>query len=503
MKIRRFWGLLSVAVATVLVTTGCVKLEMDLTVSTDDKVSGTMVFALASSIADLAEEGAEASQPMSTDGLFANAENVTIEPFDDGKFVGSSYSFENIPLEQLAPEVGENSALLIQREGDNLVVAGVLDTSTEGAEGESNPLADSLTESLVESTSIKISITLPGKIQQTNGVIDGQTITWTGKFGEKLDIQAVSISPLAAPINWFLFLGILGLILAVAGGVGVWMSVISKSKNPTSKKTSKASSKASQALDQRPWYQKKRFALPAVGGLALSLFLVALGLMLPAQDSNNSADRKSSSATSQRDKDAKASGDGSGEGEAAQETEAAAPAPAQPAPAPPAPKPAPPAPSSKEASAQVADEELETEGQYWAREDAYTFWYSNWYSRSGLINELVNTMGHSYADAEYGVDFQGINWSVEAFGMATTFIGDYYHSYQSLFNTLIGEGFSAAEAEYGVNALEWDWFREAYLYGVDLFDQGYLEEDIYNELIGMGFSDDEAFYGSYFAANPE
>jgi hypothetical protein len=68
MKIKRFWGLLSVAVATVLVTTGCVKLEMDLTVSTDDKVSGTMVFALASSIADLAEEGAEASQPMSTEG---------------------------------------------------------------------------------------------------------------------------------------------------------------------------------------------------------------------------------------------------------------------------------------------------------------------------------------------------------------------------------------------------------------------------------------------------
>lgn len=515
MNIKRLWRLVSVSLAVVLLTTGCIKLEMDLTVATDDTVSGTMVFAIAKSITDLAAEDAESSPTSSTQELFPTNPDVKSEPFDDGEYVGTTYTFDDLPLEELAPEVGDESALSIKRQGDNLVVSGLLDTGSYEADLESNPLAASLTEGFADLTSIKMSITLPGEIIQTNGEVDGQTITWTGSFGEKLELQAVAASPLAGPINWLLIIGLAVLALGLAAGLGFWF--ISKNKpkpgantksnksttEAKGKKQSKAEVLAAEALALRPWYQKKRFAFPAIGALAFSLFAIALGLLLPAQDSNNSADGKSSSATSQRDKDAKAAGDGSGEGEAAQETEAAAPAPAQPAPAPPAPKPAPPAPSSKEASAQVADEASETEGQYWAREDAYTFWSNNWYSRSGLINELVNTMGHSYADAEYGVDFQGINWSVEAFGMATTFIGDYYHSYQSLFNTLMGEGFSAAEAEYGVNALEWDWFREAYLYGVDLFNQGYLEEEIYNELIGMGFSDDEAFYGSYFAANPE
>jgi hypothetical protein len=407
--------------------------------------------------------------------------------------------------------------LSIKRQGDNLVVSGLLDTGSYEADLESNPLAASFTEGFADLTSIKMSITLPGEIIQTNGEVDGQTITWTGSFGEKLELQAVAASPLAGPINWLHIIGLAVLALGLAAGLGIWFVSKNKPKNGASskstkstteakgKKQSKAEVLAAEALGLRPWYQKKRFAFPAIGALALSLFAIALGLLLPAQDSNNSADSKSSSETSQRDKDAKAAEGGSGEGEAAQETEAAAPAPApaQPAPAPPAPKPAAPEPSAKEASAQVADEELETESQYWAREDAYYFWSLNWYSRSGLINELVNTMGHSYADAEYGVDFQGINWSTEAFGMAATYIGDYYYSYQGLFNTLIDEGFSASEAEYGVDSLNWDWYREAYLYGVDLFNLSYLEEEIYNELIGMGFTDDEAFYGSYFAANPE
>ena len=514
MNIKRLWRLVSVSLAVVLLTTGCIKLEMDITVANDDTVSGTMVFAIAKSITDLAAEDAESSPTSSTQELFPANQDVKSEPFDDGEYVGTTYTFDDLPLEELAPEVGDESALSIKRQGDNLVVSGLLDTGSYEADLESNPLAASLTEGFADLTSIKMSITLPGEIIQTNGKVDGQTITWTSSFGEKLELQAVAASPLAGPINWLLIIGLAVLALGLAGGLGFWF--ISKNKpkpvagsksnksttDAKGKKQSKTEVLAAEALALRPWYQKKRFAFPAIGALAFSLFAIALGLLLPAPDSNKSADSESSSEAVQRDKDAKASADGSGEGEAAQETQAAAPAPAQPAPAPPAPKPAAPEPSSKEASAQVA-EETETDNQYYAREDAYYFWSNGWYSRSGLINELVNTMGHSYADAEYGVDFQGIDWSTEAFGMAATFIGDYYYSYQGLFNTLIGEGFSAAEAEYGVNSLDWDWYREAYLYAVDLVNQGYLEDEIYNELIGMGFTDDEAFYGSYFAANPE
>ena len=288
-------------------------------------------------------------------------------------------------------------------------------------------------------------------------------------------------------------------------GIMDWGKMADKNKigKPTpskSQKSSVASSNTSKTPDARPWYQMKRVAFPAIGLVALSMFALAFGL-IQSQPGSSSAVNKNSGASASPSASPSSSKVTDG-GATASQAPVQAPAPAQPAPAPPAPKPAPPQPSSKEASAQAA-EETETDNQYYAREDAYYFWSNAWYSRSGLINELVNTMGHSYADAEYGVDFQGIDWSTEAFGMAATFIGDYYYSRESLIVTLIGEGFSASEAEYGADSLDWDWYREAYLYAVDLFNQGYLEEEIYNELIGVYFTEDEAFYGSYFAANPQ
>ena len=71
MNIKRLWRLVSVSLAVVLLTTGCLKLEMDLTVANDDTVSGTMVFAIAKSITDLASEDAESSPTISTQELFS------------------------------------------------------------------------------------------------------------------------------------------------------------------------------------------------------------------------------------------------------------------------------------------------------------------------------------------------------------------------------------------------------------------------------------------------
>jgi hypothetical protein len=94
------------------------------------------------------------------------------------------------------------------------------------------------------------------------------------------------------------------LALGLAGGLGFWF--ISKNKpkpvagSKSNKSTTEAKSKkqsktevlAGEALALRPWYQKKRFAFPAIGALAFSLFAIALGLLLPAQESNTSVKPK-------------------------------------------------------------------------------------------------------------------------------------------------------------------------------------------------------------------
>jgi hypothetical protein len=357
-----------------------------------------------------------------------------------------------------------------------------------------------------------MSITLPGEIIQTNGKVDGQTITWTSSFGEKLELQAVAASPLAGPINWLLIIGLAVLALGLAGGLGFWF--ISKNKpkpvagsksnksttDAKGKKQSKTEVLAAEALALRPWYQKKRFAFPAIGALAFSLFAIALGLLLPAQDSNNSADSESSSEAAQRDKDAKASADGSVEGEAAQETQAAAPAPAQPAPQVIIVKVQEPAPEGRTPPVEEAAPS-ETESQQWAREDASYYWSQAYYSRSGLINYLVD-LGYSYADAEYGTDSLGVDWYSEASYMANWYLSGIYMSRSGLIGQLEWEGFSTDEATYGTDSIGANWYDQAYGRAVELIGQGYTEQEAYDYLISDSYTEDEAFYGSYFAANP-
>jgi hypothetical protein len=218
---KRILGSIAVVLSTVLLTTGCIKLEMDMNVAADDTVSGTMVLAVSKSLAELSTGGTP-----STDSLFESNAFVKVEPYDDGEFTGSSYIFRGIPISQFKPDIGDGSEFAIQRQGDNIVVSGVLDTSSQSAELESNPFATSIMESIAATTSIRLSITLPGEILETNGEVQGQTITWNGAFGDKLEIQAVAISPLSLLSNWFL----MGAILAGVVIFGTVLTIVIRNR---------------------------------------------------------------------------------------------------------------------------------------------------------------------------------------------------------------------------------------------------------------------------------
>lgn len=517
MKLRRIWGLIATSLATVLLTSGCIKLEMDMTVATDDTVSGNMVFAISKSLAEMAAEESETESATTpeTNNLFADAENVTIEPFDDGEFVGSSYSFESLPLAQFAPQVGENSAFAIERQGDNLVISGVLDTSTEGEELEANPFADSITAGFAASTSIRVSVTLPGEIIETNGQVEGQTITWIGTFGERVDLQAVAVSPVSTPINWLLVGGITGIALGISG---VLLTVFvgrkkrvalmtesdkKESKDAKPKKKTKAEILAAEALAARPWYQMKRFAFPAMGFFVLSLFAIAISLMQP-QGSLVTVEATNPPSTSRESSEV---GEGGGEDMGNSSSSSVTEIPTAPAQAPPpaaAPVAEPPkeevaAPAARPAPAMnIAPSE--TEGQFLARQDALFYWSDDWYSRTGLINWLM-AIGYSYEDSVYGTDSLGVDWNNEAFGMANSILSEYYFSRIGLIFELEAEGFTIAEATSGVDALAHDWYWEAYGNAlVYISEQGYSEQEAYDQLIRDYFTEDEALYGSYWAA---
>ena len=213
MKIKRTLAALLLVVSVVTATTGCMKMDMSLKVNDQDKVSGSMVVGITKSLASMADP--TSSSNLDTNNLLKDTKNVTVEKFDDGKYVGTRYKFSNLPLKQFAPTLGDTSSFGITRKGDNLVVSGKMDMGDGSTTDTSNPFAAQMAKAMAASFDIKISVTLPGEIKSTNGVTKGQTISWVGAMGKDLNMEAVSYAPLPKPINWALIGGI------TAGGLAI------------------------------------------------------------------------------------------------------------------------------------------------------------------------------------------------------------------------------------------------------------------------------------------
>ncbi len=187
-------------VALVFLMTGCIKLNMNLGINSDDTVSGTVEFGVQKELLDLTGQNVE--DLLGSDAPFpSNAPGVTVEPFDDGEFAGQQFIFEDVPIEEFNSSgiagasgatsvAGAGDTLQIAREGDTFVVTGVLDLSS-GLSGVTGPFGGTGGAQFFESADIKIAITFPGEVlQATGGEIDGNTVTYVPEFGERLEINA-------------------------------------------------------------------------------------------------------------------------------------------------------------------------------------------------------------------------------------------------------------------------------------------------------------------------
>ncbi len=187
-------------VALVFLMTGCIKLNMNLGINSDNTVSGTVEFGVQKELLDLTGQNVE--DLLGTDSPFAtDAPGVTVEPFDDGEFAGQQFIFEDLPIEEFnsggvagasgaTGGTGAGDELLIERQGDTFVVTGLLDLSS-GLSGVTGPFGGTGGAQFFESADIKIAITFPGEVLEApGGQIDGNTVTYLPEFGERLEINA-------------------------------------------------------------------------------------------------------------------------------------------------------------------------------------------------------------------------------------------------------------------------------------------------------------------------
>ena len=241
MYTNRKIGAVMLAMLVLVLTAGCMKLDMNLEVSSQDTVSGDVTFAISKSLAEMGQEnGGDAGVP-ATDNLFGGDVNAQVTPFDDGKFVGSTYKLDAVPLENFATS-NDSSQLSIVRDGDYLVVSGMLDMTGGDPDSIKEAMENPFTSALFEGTSIRVAITLPGTIEETSGVVEGNTVVWEGTMGDSLDISAKAKAPLPGSIDLVLIGGIAVLLVAVAAIV-----LIGRGKA----KAKKASAKDSGAQDDQ------------------------------------------------------------------------------------------------------------------------------------------------------------------------------------------------------------------------------------------------------------
>jgi hypothetical protein len=195
--------------ALVLSMTGCLKLDMHLKLSPDDTASGTMTFALDKELVQLTGgsfdelTGGETPLPSDVD--------VTSSDYQDDRFVGKTYTFHDVPIEKMNDSTDTDS-LHIRRDGDTYVISGTLDLTSDALEGGAG---GQLGQSALQSAQVRIDITFPGAVQSATGQIDGNSVTWTPKIGERTDLSAVGSAIASGGVSTVLWI-VIGLLLVAA-----------------------------------------------------------------------------------------------------------------------------------------------------------------------------------------------------------------------------------------------------------------------------------------------
>ncbi|MGF0115282.1 LppM family (lipo)protein [Promicromonospora sp. Marseille-Q5078] len=216
----------TLAAVGLLVLAGCLRLDMDMTVSEDDTVSGTMIAAFSNQLAEtLGMEPGELWDQAGGELGLDLPEGATQEPYSDDEYTGTRITFTDTPIE----DVGGNGAadVSITRDGDEYVVDGTVDLS-EGADQ-----LEQLPQNVQDAFDVQLSITFPGAVSDVSdsGQVDGTTVTWTPAIGENTEIHARGAAEEGAGgFPWWIVGLVVGLIVI---GLVVWFVVRNNRRSAT------------------------------------------------------------------------------------------------------------------------------------------------------------------------------------------------------------------------------------------------------------------------------
>jgi hypothetical protein len=178
------------ALTIVLVTSGCMKLNLDLSVNKDDTVSGSLILAYSNEALALANSMGSSSS-LNTDSLITQQPGMTVTAYKDDKYTGSKITFDAKPFSEFSTGTSAG-ALKFTRAGNIISVTGAIDMSGGDPSTIEQVKNNPLTSGLFQKSDISVSITMPGKITSKTGVIEGNKVTFKGQLGDNIVIDAQS-----------------------------------------------------------------------------------------------------------------------------------------------------------------------------------------------------------------------------------------------------------------------------------------------------------------------
>lgn len=183
-RTKRQSGALLIIATLALFLSGCMRMHINVTLNPDDTATGEIVMAISDEIVSQAgmdpqDAWDEISREMDLPDQFESS------AYAEHGFTGARYTFSATPISTWSAG-GSADDLTITRDGDDYVVTGVLDLSD--SEVDTDEVFGM--EQLLQSMDIQVAFTFPGGISDTNGTVNGNTVTWTPQLGERLELYA-------------------------------------------------------------------------------------------------------------------------------------------------------------------------------------------------------------------------------------------------------------------------------------------------------------------------
>lgn len=219
---RRKLTALALTAVSAFALSGCIKLDMDMKVTSDAKIDGTMIVAFNEAAMKQLESMGDSlggdSKTATTkkqksfeeqtkddikDAQKKLPKGSTVKLYKKNGWLGQEISFKGVdPSVAMGAGLGASATgsggtssgtdtLKIVKVGNTLKLDGVLDmgggTGSTGSDDMSGLMGASKPE-------LRVKFTFPGKVTSSNGKISGNSVTWTPVFGKKLVMKAVANS---------------------------------------------------------------------------------------------------------------------------------------------------------------------------------------------------------------------------------------------------------------------------------------------------------------------